>query len=77
MTIDYIFCLHIQFLSQEEYLKGIKIYESIIKAYASYVDDSATDAVKDELWKNWKFSSHPSIGLLSLPWTQDIQKSLQ
>ncbi|KAJ6410228.1 hypothetical protein OIU84_009678 [Salix udensis] len=37
---------HNEFLNQEEYLKGIHIYESIIKAYASYTSNGST---KDEL----------------------------
>ncbi|KAL5062052.1 hypothetical protein RYX36_023789, partial [Vicia faba] len=35
---------HNEYLDKDEYLKGIKIYESIIKAYASY-----DEHVKDEL----------------------------
>ncbi|KAG9456644.1 hypothetical protein H6P81_001152 [Aristolochia fimbriata] len=40
---------HNEFLNQEEYLKGITVYESIIEAYASFVDSTAIDASKDEL----------------------------
>lgn len=29
-----------QFLNQEEYLKGVDIYASIIKAYASYAGNA-------------------------------------
>lgn len=38
-----------QFLNQAEYLKGIEIYESIIKAYASYVESTGDKVPKDEL----------------------------
>jgi len=39
-----------QFLHKDEYLKGIEIYESIIKAYASFNDHGRRDgASKDEL----------------------------
>ncbi|KAJ7942614.1 aminoacylase-1 [Quillaja saponaria] len=31
---------HNEFLNQDEYLKGIEIYESIIKAYASHVEQA-------------------------------------
>nr|DAD46491.1 TPA_asm: hypothetical protein HUJ06_016428 [Nelumbo nucifera] len=37
---------HNEFLSQAEYLRGIEIYESIIQAYASYMNK---DDAKDEL----------------------------
>lgn len=40
---------HNEFLNQDEYLKGINIYESIIKAYASYVEDKSTGSSRDEL----------------------------
>ncbi|KAJ4839286.1 hypothetical protein Tsubulata_035579 [Turnera subulata] len=40
---------HNEFLNQAEYLKGIDIYESIIKAYASYVEPTSNQALKDEL----------------------------
>ncbi|PON42837.1 hypothetical protein PanWU01x14_278820 [Parasponia andersonii] len=37
------------FLNKVEYLKGISIYESIIKAYASYIEHERTGSSKDEL----------------------------
>ncbi|RWR78299.1 aminoacylase-1 isoform X1 [Cinnamomum micranthum f. kanehirae] len=40
---------HNEFLNQAEYLKGIEIYESIIKAYASYVESTGDKVPKDEL----------------------------
>lgn len=40
---------HNEFLNHEEYLKGIEIYESIIEAYASYVEPSNDRAPRDEL----------------------------
>ncbi|QCD89346.1 aminoacylase-1 isoform X2 [Vigna unguiculata] len=41
---------HNEFLHKDEYLKGIEIYESIIKAYASFNDHGRRDgASKDEL----------------------------
>ncbi|KAM1044118.1 hypothetical protein ACFX14_035213 [Malus domestica] len=41
---------HNEFLNKDEYLKGIEIYESIIKAYASYVDHGKIAAgSRDEL----------------------------
>ncbi|KAJ8767016.1 hypothetical protein K2173_012525 [Erythroxylum novogranatense] len=40
---------HNEFLNQDEYLKGIDIYESIIRDYASYVDQTTDEAPKDEL----------------------------
>ncbi|PON34815.1 N-acyl-L-amino-acid amidohydrolase [Trema orientale] len=40
---------HNEFLNKEEYLKGISIYESIIKAYASYVEHERSGSSKDEL----------------------------
>lgn len=39
-----------QFLHKDVYLKGIEIYESIIKAYASFNDHGRDGASKDELW---------------------------
>jgi len=38
-----------QFLHKDEYLKGIEIYESIIKAFASFNDHGRDGASKDEL----------------------------
>ncbi|KAK1360873.1 N-acyl-aliphatic-L-amino acid amidohydrolase [Heracleum sosnowskyi] len=38
---------HNEFLNKDEYLRGIEIYESIIKAYASF--DDTKDSSKDEL----------------------------
>ncbi|KGN46643.1 aminoacylase-1 [Cucumis sativus] len=40
---------HNEFLNQAEYLKGIEVYESIIKAYASYDGDKPMESFKDEL----------------------------
>ncbi|KAF3434898.1 hypothetical protein FNV43_RR21985 [Rhamnella rubrinervis] len=40
---------HNEFLNKAEYLKGIHIYESIIKAYASYAKDERSGSSKDEL----------------------------
>ncbi|GAV81813.1 Peptidase_M20 domain-containing protein [Cephalotus follicularis] len=40
---------HNEFLNQAEYLKGIDIYESIIKAYASYVPVTKDEVSRDEL----------------------------
>ncbi|KAJ4963001.1 hypothetical protein NE237_022940 [Protea cynaroides] len=40
---------HNEFLNQVEYLKGIEIYESIIKAYTSYTKHTRNDASRDEL----------------------------
>lgn len=40
---------HNEFLHKDEYLKGIKIYESIIKVYASLDDNGRDGASKDEL----------------------------
>ncbi|XP_058070426.1 uncharacterized protein LOC131219346 isoform X2 [Magnolia sinica] len=40
---------HNEFLSKEEYLKGITMYESIIGAYASYVGPAGGETLKDEL----------------------------
>ncbi|KAF7810550.1 aminoacylase-1 isoform X2 [Senna tora] len=41
---------HNEFLNQDEYLKGIEIYESIIKAYASYMENIGENREsKDEL----------------------------
>lgn len=40
---------HLQFLSKDEYLKGIDIYESIISAYASYIGDMKDGASREEL----------------------------
>ncbi|KAJ7942616.1 aminoacylase-1 [Quillaja saponaria] len=40
---------HNEFLNQDEYLKGIEIYESIIKAYASHVEQARDRHSKDEL----------------------------
>ncbi|XP_010690576.1 uncharacterized protein LOC104904089 isoform X2 [Beta vulgaris subsp. vulgaris] len=40
---------HNEFLNQEEYLKGVDIYESIIKAYASYAAHTEAEASKYEL----------------------------
>ncbi|PON75218.1 N-acyl-L-amino-acid amidohydrolase [Parasponia andersonii] len=40
---------HNEFLNKAEYLKGISIYESIIKAYATYIEHERTGSSKDEL----------------------------
>ncbi|KAK9051869.1 hypothetical protein SSX86_028497 [Deinandra increscens subsp. villosa] len=41
---------HNEFLNKEEYLKGIEVYESIIKAFASFAAETEKDeATKDEL----------------------------
>ncbi|KAK9667080.1 hypothetical protein RND81_14G231400 [Saponaria officinalis] len=40
---------HNEFLNQEEYLKGVDIYVSIIKAYASYAEQTDAKSSKDEL----------------------------
>ncbi|KAK9286765.1 hypothetical protein L1049_015169 [Liquidambar formosana] len=40
---------HNEFLNQAEYLKGIDMYESIIKAYASYVEHTRDGASREEL----------------------------
>ncbi|XP_044489582.1 aminoacylase-1 isoform X2 [Mangifera indica] len=40
---------HNEFLNQAEYLKGIDIYESIIKAYASYIQHTKEEFSRDEL----------------------------
>ncbi|XP_024019369.1 aminoacylase-1 isoform X1 [Morus notabilis] len=40
---------HNEFLNKDEYLKGIEVYESIIKAYASYIQHARRDGSKDEL----------------------------
>ncbi|KAL6963571.1 N-acyl-aliphatic-L-amino acid amidohydrolase [Sarracenia purpurea var. burkii] len=40
---------HNEFLTKDEYLKGIDIYESIIKAYASYVEHKNDGASREEL----------------------------
>lgn len=39
----------LQFLNKAEYLKGVEIYESIIKAYASYAEHASNEGTKDEL----------------------------
>ncbi|XP_052193064.1 uncharacterized protein LOC127801733 [Diospyros lotus] len=40
---------HNEFLREDEYLRGINIYESIIKAYASYVEHTKGGASREEL----------------------------
>lgn len=40
---------HNEFLNQAEYLKGIEIYESIIKAYASYLEQPKDHDSREEL----------------------------
>ncbi|XP_062176656.1 uncharacterized protein LOC133881677 isoform X2 [Alnus glutinosa] len=40
---------HNEFLNQDEYLKGIDVYVSIIKAYASYVEHTRKEGFRDEL----------------------------
>ncbi|KAM4089628.1 hypothetical protein ACB094_07G167400 [Castanea mollissima] len=40
---------HNEFLNQDEYLKGVDVYVSIIKAYASYVEHKRKEGSKDEL----------------------------
>lgn len=40
----------VQFLNKDEYLRGIDMYESIIKAYASYIESTTKDGTsRDEL----------------------------
>lgn len=40
---------HNEFLNQDEYLKGIHVYEAIIKAYASYIEHTSNGSTRDEL----------------------------
>lgn len=40
---------HNEFLDQSEYLKGVEVYESIIKTYATYVEHSRDGSFRDEL----------------------------
>ncbi|KAL0307611.1 UNVERIFIED_CONTAM: Aminoacylase-1 [Sesamum calycinum] len=40
---------HNEFLNKNEYLRGIDIYESIIKAYASYAEPAKDEASRAEL----------------------------
>ncbi|KAL9171736.1 hypothetical protein ABFS82_03G000400 [Erythranthe guttata] len=40
---------HNEFLNKNEYLRGIHMYESIIKAYASYVEPTKDEASRAEL----------------------------
>ncbi|XP_071700533.1 uncharacterized protein [Rutidosis leptorrhynchoides] len=40
---------HNEFLNKEQYLKGIKVYESIIKAFASYTEIKIDEISRDEL----------------------------
>ncbi|KAH6835971.1 Peptidase M20/M25/M40 family protein [Perilla frutescens var. hirtella] len=40
---------HNEFLNKDEYLRGIGIYESIIKAYASYAEPTKDEASREEL----------------------------
>lgn len=40
---------HNEFLNKDEYVKGIDVYESIIKTYASFVVRTRDEASKDEL----------------------------
>lgn len=40
---------HNEFLNKDEYLKGIDVYESIIKTYASYIQHPRDDASREEL----------------------------
>ena len=42
-------CSFMQCLSIAEYLKGVDMYKSIIKAYASYTGQPGHGAFKDEL----------------------------
>jgi len=39
---------HNEYLSKDEYLKGIDMYESIISAYASYIEEETKDGVARE-----------------------------
>ncbi|KAL5562305.1 hypothetical protein UlMin_032052 [Ulmus minor] len=40
---------HNEFLSKDEYLKGIEIYESIIQSYASFAENARNGGSRDEL----------------------------
>lgn len=40
---------HNEYLNQAEYLKGVDVYISIIKAFASYTTKAEAEALKDEL----------------------------
>ncbi|XP_075508223.1 uncharacterized protein LOC142545124 isoform X1 [Primulina tabacum] len=40
---------HNEFLNKDEYLKGIKIYESVIKAYTTFVEPTKDEASRAEL----------------------------
>ncbi|CAN4112639.1 unnamed protein product [Withania somnifera] len=40
---------HNEFLNKDEYLKGIDVYESIIKTYASHIQHPRDDASREEL----------------------------
>lgn len=48
-NVTIMFSTLLQFLNQAEYLKGIDIYESIIKDYSSYVKHTSNDGPRDEL----------------------------
>ncbi|PPR81095.1 hypothetical protein GOBAR_AA39617 [Gossypium barbadense] len=52
---------HNEFLNQAEYLKGIDVYESIIKAYTSYIPPGRDSLSRDEFWSKWQ------DGFLSVP----------
>lgn len=56
--------------SDQVYLKGITIYESIIRAYASYVEFGGNRESKDEMWASYVacliLSSGDAFGVLYL-----------
>jgi len=57
-----------QYLHKDEYLKGIKVYESIIKAYASFDERLKDGTSKDELWASGvapPYFSIPTSGFVS------------
>ena len=41
--------IRLQVLRKDEYLKGVDIYESIIEAYASYLEHTKGEVPRDEL----------------------------
>lgn len=47
----------LQFLSKDEYIKGIGVYESIIRALATHNDEARDEESRAELWDD-----------LTLPW---------
>ncbi|KAL0332858.1 UNVERIFIED_CONTAM: Aminoacylase-1 [Sesamum calycinum] len=63
-----------EFLNKNEYLRGIDIYESIIKAYASYAEPAKDEASRAELYMVEAASTKYILLWLTLASNKDVSR---